>query len=100
MRMGPEIVIVPVVFAIPAIVIIARSWFKHRERMATLTQPVVSAPATEARLERVELALEAIAVEMERVGEGQRFLTKILADRPQGLPDGAAQSRGRVITPH
>jgi hypothetical protein len=31
-------------------------------------------------LKRVERAVEAIAIEMERVGEGQRFLTKVLGD--------------------
>jgi hypothetical protein len=33
------------------------------------------------RLERIEQAVEAIAIEMERVSEGQRFTTKLLADR-------------------
>jgi hypothetical protein len=31
-------------------------------------------------LKRVEQAVEAIAIELERVGEGQRFLTKVLGD--------------------
>ena len=31
-------------------------------------------------LNRVEHAVEAIAIEMERIGEGQRFLTKTLSD--------------------
>lgn len=33
------------------------------------------------RMERLEQAVDAIAVELERVGEGQRFVTKLLADR-------------------
>jgi chromosome segregation ATPase len=33
------------------------------------------------RLERVEQAVEAIAVEMERMSEGQRYVTRILAER-------------------
>ena len=33
-----------------------------------------------ARMERLEQTVDAIAVELERVGEGQRFLTKLLAD--------------------
>ena len=32
---------------------------------------------------RVESAIESMAVELERIGEGQRFLTKLLADRSQ-----------------
>jgi len=35
------------------------------------------------RLERVEHAIEAIALEVERVGEGQRFVTKLLAESPE-----------------
>ncbi|MDB4898384.1 MAG: hypothetical protein JWN53_192 [Gemmatimonadetes bacterium] len=37
--------------------------------------------AIEQRLERIEQAVDAIAVEMERVSEGQRFTTKLLAER-------------------
>jgi len=31
----------------------------------------------------VEHAIEAIALEVERVGEGQRFVTKLLAESPE-----------------
>jgi hypothetical protein len=34
------------------------------------------------RLERLEQAVEAIAIEIERVAEGQRFVTKVFAERP------------------
>jgi len=44
--------------------------------------------------------VEAIAIEMERVGEGQRFVTKLLAERPTPLSDAQSLQRGRVITPH
>jgi hypothetical protein len=37
---------------------------------------------TEERLERLEQAMDAMAIEVERVAEGQRFLTKLLAERP------------------
>ncbi|HUR91997.1 MAG TPA: hypothetical protein VMY38_04925 [Gemmatimonadaceae bacterium] len=48
------------------------------------------APADNARLERIEQAVEAIAIEVERVSEGQRFVTKLLSDTsrtPLSLPD-------------
>ena len=35
---------------------------------------------------RFNQALDAIAVEVERIGEGQRFLTKLLAEREQRMP--------------
>ena len=34
-----------------------------------------------ARLDRMELTLESLAVEMERVAEGQRFTSRLLAER-------------------
>jgi hypothetical protein len=34
-----------------------------------------------ARLERMEQAIDAIAVEVERIAEGQRFTSKLLAER-------------------
>ena len=47
-------------------------------------------PADNARLERIEQAVEAIAIEVERVSEGQRFVTKLLSDTsrtPLSLPN-------------
>ncbi len=44
------------------------------------------------RLTRLEQAVDAIAVEVERVGEGQRYLSRIFAeDAPRALGQGAAQ---------
>jgi len=37
-------------------------------------------PETNGRLERIEQAVEAIAVEVERVSEGQRFVTKLMSE--------------------
>ena len=39
------------------------------------------AGADDERLRRIEQSLEAIAVEVERISEGQRFTTKLLSDR-------------------
>jgi hypothetical protein len=33
------------------------------------------------RIGRIEQAVDAIAMEVERIGEGQRFTTKLLAER-------------------
>ena len=52
------------------------------------TAPRVS-PVEAGRLERIEQAVEAIAVEVERVSEGQRFVTKLLSEgdrKPAALP--------------
>jgi hypothetical protein len=99
---NPEIIIVPVITTIPALVVLAFRWFKHRERMAPLApaaDPQLMA-ALDARLARMEQSIEAVAVEVERVSEGQRFVTRLLADRgPSALPE-LPGARGRVNTPH
>jgi hypothetical protein len=47
-----------------------------------------------ARLERMEQAIDAIAVEVERIAEGQRFTSKLLSDRAsEGQRDRVAASR-------
>lgn len=41
--------------------------------------------ALEARLERIEIAVQAVALETERIAEGQRFTTKLLTTSPERL---------------
>jgi hypothetical protein len=44
-------------------------------------RPPKELTAIEERLSRIEQAVDAIAVETERVSEGQRFVTRLLAER-------------------
>ncbi len=62
-----------------------RAWARRLEnRGAPLQLPLRD---IEERLDRIERAVESIAVEVERVSEGQRFVTKLLAERaPTKLP--------------
>jgi hypothetical protein len=56
----------------------------------------LSDPGVDERLYRIEQAVDAMAVEIERMAESQRYTTKILADRlptPEALP---GIERGRV----
>ena len=59
-----------------------RAWARRIEGKVT-EAPAIPA-ATDARLERMEQAIEAVAVEIERISEAQRFTTKLLADRSGG----------------
>jgi hypothetical protein len=55
------------------------------------------------RLQRIEQAVEAIAVEVERIGEAQRFTTKLFAERQlDAAPRIPVQPRREpgTITPH
>lgn len=61
-------------------------WIFFRRRPAAL--PHLEKDAD--RLRRIEEAVDAIAVEVERISEGQRFTTKLLAER---VPDVAPQAR-------
>jgi hypothetical protein len=44
------------------------------------------------RLERLEQAVDAIAIEVERISEGQRFVTRILAERPEPVTPSPTRS--------
>ncbi|HEU4720734.1 MAG TPA: hypothetical protein VFS59_05170 [Gemmatimonadaceae bacterium] len=55
----------------------------------------------EERMARLEQAVEAIALEVERISEGQRFTTKLLAERAQPDHAGVAHvPERRHVTPH
>lgn len=44
--------------------------------------PEASLARLEERMERMEMAIDAIATEVERVAEGQRFTSRLLTERP------------------
>jgi hypothetical protein len=54
------------------------------------------------RMTRLEQAVESIALEVERISEGQRFTTKLLADRAQAEPMRSVSPAEpiRRVTPH
>lgn len=43
------------------------------------------------RLSRMEQAIDAVAVELERVGEGQRYVTRVFSEQQRALGAGAAE---------
>jgi len=45
-----------------------------------------------ARLERMEHAIESIAIEVERIAEGQRFTTRLLSNRGEAVGAGAGRA--------
>lgn len=73
-------------------------WLTHRERMKELSMKKQEIGSSE-RLARVEAAVEAIAVEVERVGEGQRYVTSLLSEGTPQVRDGAAEPVRRVEAP-
>ncbi len=53
-----------------------------RRSKTPVTVPVIQGEAAQ-RLERLEQAVEAVAIEVERISEGQRFVTRLLSSTPQ-----------------
>jgi hypothetical protein len=72
---------------IPFVRALARRW--ERDSL----QPKVPSEVM-ARLERIEHAVEAVAIEVERISEGQRFTTKLLSER---AAPGAEPARGSGV---
>ena len=58
-------------------------------RMDREVQPSSLPPDVAGRLERMEQTIDSIAIEVERISEGQRFTTKLLAERNATQPSGA-----------
>ena len=90
MRIPGELIPIVMFIMIPLTIIgapIARAIARRIERggdMQSLPNDVG------ARLERMEQAIDAIAVEVERIAEGQRFTSKLLAERADvARPDHA-----------
>jgi len=44
-------------------------------------QSKLNVPQIDERLSRIENAIEAMSIEVERISEGQRFVTRLLAER-------------------
>lgn len=90
--MGPD-VIVPVsamvmVIAIAVGLPLARA---HAKRMERGIDPKALPNDLTERLTRMEQAIDSMAVEIERISEGQRFTTKLLSERaPDALPANRA----------
>lgn len=53
------------------------AWRVRRPRSGGAPAQTEAAPLFDERLARIEQSLDAIAVEVERVGEGQRFVAKL-----------------------
>ena len=80
----------------------AFAWAKWLGRPRPATFRDDAAPHLPDRLRAIEHTLEAVALEVERISEGQRFTTRLLGERPA---TAAPSARGpaelsRVPTPH
>jgi hypothetical protein len=60
---------------------------RRRLRAAAPLAAGTASPELSSRLTNLEQSLDAIAVEVERVGEGQRFMTRLFNERREKEPE-------------
>lgn len=81
-------------FVMVAAVMIARPLmraFGKRIERGAAPQATIP-PEMQAQMQHLMQSVDAIAIEVERISEGQRFATKILSERPSSsLPQGSQQ---------
>jgi len=90
----------------PAAVFFGVAWWNARRELEIRRELGHLAPGRQsADTSRLEQAVDAMAIEVERITEGQRFMTRLLAER--GAAERAPRERpappgseARVITPH
>lgn len=72
-----------------------RAWWPERDTARLIG-------ALQDQVTRVERTLEAQAIDLERLAEGQRFAARLLAERGAGGSDrpSGAREAARVSTPH
>ena len=70
-----------------------RIWRRSAKVVMTLPAELME------RLQRLEGSMESVAVEVERIGEGQRFMTRVLAEAPEarGAITGAREREAERV---
>jgi len=93
-------------FATPAAIVLGIAWWSARRELEIRRELGFPGPGRNvADTTRLEQSVDAIAIEVERITEGQRFMTRLLAERtaaeraPRERP-ALPGSDPRVITPH
>ena len=89
-----DVATVGIVFTVAVLgpIAVAAARLLWKRGSAGPVRPAPADPRSAERLERIEQAVEAIAIEVERVSEGQRFVTRLLAEGGAGTPAlGAGQ---------
>jgi hypothetical protein len=90
-------VFVGVITAIGCFTGIVTTWIKYRAKRVVNADLNVRLGEIADRMAKLDNAVDSMAVEVERISEGQRFVTKVLAERgtAPALPEGARGSTPR-----
>jgi hypothetical protein len=79
---------ISIVFTVAVLAPLALAWSRRMLRRP-MAAPALPSDTID-RIARIENAVESIAVEVERIAEGQRFVTKLMSE-PRQLSAGAAE---------
>lgn len=79
----------------PFALVLARRMWRHTPGVAT----PVEWKDTPARLERLEQAVDTIAIEVERISESQRFMTRLMTEAASASPVPGARALGAADAP-
>jgi hypothetical protein len=70
----------------------AVAWLRARERAIRAEPGVALAPDGDARMARLEHAMETMAVAVEQMAEGQQFVDRLLTQRAERERDGSVRA--------
>ncbi len=90
-KMADNMVPIFVVFTLFVLTPIALSISRYLWKRGSAPRQAPANPENAQRLERMEQAIDSIAIEIERVSEGQRFVTRLLAEAQRNPALGEAQ---------
>jgi hypothetical protein len=82
----PTAMLMTLVLALPISIAAAKRILRGTPRATPVPSDVTM------RLERIEQAVDTIAIEVERISEGQRFVTRLMAERPSAPASNQAAS--------
>ena len=77
---------------------IANAFVRRRTEDRRIAEATGSSVSDE-RMARLEAAVESIAIEVERISEGQRFTTRLLTEHSQPI-QSLLPKQGKFDTPH
>jgi hypothetical protein len=89
-NMIPIVAIITIFFLFPIAISIARLLWR---RGSAPVRPAIADQGTQQRLDHLQQAVDTIAIEVERISEGQRFVTKLLSDRDRAAIPGSLDRR-------
>ena len=90
----PLVAIVSTLVFAPIAFAIARFFWRRTGAPARVASPD---PATHQRLEHLQQAVDTIAIEIERISEGQRFVTRLLTETRGAEAVGAGERQAERI---